>query len=157
MVAEGPPSTDLVTALTQVVDGGPASGMTRANRKRSTRTATDMSAGTNRMSTYADVDFGQSAWPVPSLRRLAVASVVTVGLGFGGLLTWASLAPLDSAVSVDGLFVAAGKRKTVTLLEGGILKTLLVKEGDHVSAGQRLLLLDDVQLRATMNQVRLQY
>jgi HlyD family secretion protein len=109
------------------------------------------------MRTYADADFGQSAWPVPSLRRLAVASVVTVGLGFGGLLTWASLTPLDSAVSADGLFVAAGKRKTVTLLEGGILKTLLVKEGDHVATGQRLLLLDDVQLRATMNQVRLQY
>jgi HlyD family secretion protein len=109
------------------------------------------------MSTYADADFGQSAWPVPSLRRLAVASVVAVGLGFGGLLTWASLTPLDSAVSADGLFVAAGKRKTVTLLEGGILKTLLVREGDHVAAGQHLLLLDDVQLRATMNQVRLQH
>lgn len=109
------------------------------------------------MTSYVDADLGQAAWPVPSLKRLAVASVLAVGLGFGGLLTWAALTPLDSAVTADGLFVSAGKRKTITLLEGGILKTLLVKEGDHVTAGQPLLQLDDVQLRATMNQARLQY
>ena len=96
-------------------------------------------------------------WPVPSLRRIAIASVVTVGLGFGGLGLWASVTPLDSAVPAQGLFVAAGKRKTVSLLDGGILKQLLVKEGDQVVAGQRLLILDDVQLRAAMNQAKAVY
>jgi HlyD family secretion protein len=100
---------------------------------------------------------GQDAWPVPSLRRIAIASAVTVALGFGGLGIWASLTPLDSAVSAQGLFVAAGKRKTVSLLDSGILSKLLVKEGEHVNAGQTLLLLDDVQLRTSMNQVKAQY
>ena len=100
---------------------------------------------------------GQDVWPVPSLRRIALASAVTVALGFGGLGTWASLTPLDSAVSAQGLFVAAGKRKTVSLLDGGILKQLLVKEGDQVQAGQTLMLLDDVQLRTAMNQAKALY
>lgn len=104
-----------------------------------------------------DAQLGQDAWPVPSLRRLAIASALTVAVGFGGLGIWAALTPLDSAVSSQGLFVAAGKRKTVTLQDGGILKRLLVKEGDHVTAGQVLLLLDDVQLRSAMNQTKALY
>ncbi len=109
------------------------------------------------MTAAVDTRIGQEAWAVPSLRRIAIASAITVALGFGGLGVWASLTPLDSAVSAQGLFVAAGKRKTVSLLDGGILKQLLVKEGDQVSAGQTLLLLDDVQLRTAMNQAKALY
>lgn len=104
------------------------------------------------MAAILDAQLGIDAWPVPSLRRIAIATGLTVAIGFGGLGTWASLTPLDSAVSSQGLFVAAGKRKTVSLLDGGILKELLVREGQRVTAGQTLLLLDDVQLRTAMNQ-----
>ena len=97
------------------------------------------------------------AYEAPSLRRIALASALTVALGFGGLSTWAAVTPLDSAVPASGLFVAAGKRKTVSLLDSGILKELLVREGDHVTAGQRLLLLDDVQARTACNQAEAQY
>ena len=82
----------------------------------------------------------------PSLRRIAFAALITVGFGFGGLGAWAALTPLDSAVPAAGVFVAAGKRKTVTLLDSGILKQLLVAEGNRVEAGQALLLLDDTQI-----------
>jgi HlyD family secretion protein len=109
------------------------------------------------MQAILDAQLGQDAWPVPSLRRIAIATGLTVAIGFGGLGTWASLTPLDSAVSSQGLFVAAGKRKTVSLQDGGILKELLVKEGDRVTAGQTLLLLDDVQLRTAMNQATALY
>ncbi len=97
------------------------------------------------------------AYPAPSLRRVALASALTVALGFGGLGTWAALTRLDSAVPASGEFVAAGKRKTVSLLDGGILKQLLVKEGDRVAAGQPLLLLDDVQASAARDQAKAQY
>jgi HlyD family secretion protein len=99
----------------------------------------------------------KEAWPVPSLRRLAVASALTVALGFGGLGLWAALTPLDSAVNAQGLFIAAGKRKTVILQDGGILSKLLVKEGQEVVEGQTLLILDDVQTLTAMNQVKAQY
>jgi HlyD family secretion protein len=109
------------------------------------------------MTLVLDLHPEQKAWPVPSLRRLAIASALTVVIGFGGLGVWAAVTPLDSAVSAQGLFVAAGKRKTVVLQDGGILSKLLVKEGEEIEAGQTLLTLDDVQTRTTMNQVKAQY
>ncbi|MGF6644594.1 epimerase transport system membrane fusion protein [Paraburkholderia sp. GAS82] len=38
-----------------------------------------------------------------------------------------------------------GERKTVVHQEGGIVKAILVKDGDHVKAGQALLMLDSVR------------
>ena len=92
-----------------------------------------------------DVD---AASPEPSLRGIAIASLMTILLGFGGTLAWASTARLDSAVTAAGTVVAAGKRKVITLVESGTLRDLLVREGDLVAAGQVLLRLDDVQARA---------
>jgi HlyD family secretion protein len=109
------------------------------------------------MTLVLDLHPEQEAWSVPSLRRLAIASALTVVVGFGGLGVWAAVTPLDSAVSAQGLFVAAGKRKTVVLQDGGILSKLLVKEGEEVEVGQTLLTLDDVQTRTAMNQVKAQY
>lgn len=105
----------------------------------------------------AGIEPAGEAYPAPSLRRIALASLLTVALGFGGLGTWAALTPLDSAVAATGAFVAAGKRKTVSLLDSGILRALLVNEGDRVAAGQPLLQLDDAQARAAMNQAAAQY
>lgn len=105
----------------------------------------------------AAIEAAGAVYQVPSLRRIALLSLVTVALGFGGLGTWAALTPLDSAVPASGAFVAAGKRKTVSLLDSGLLKALFVKEGDHVAAGQLLLQLDDTQARAAMNQAAAQY
>lgn len=85
--------------------------------------------------------------PAPSLRRLVLASAATVALGFGGFFLWAATAPLDSAVAANGTMVVQGRRKTVSLLESGILKDLLVAEGSRVAAGQTLLRLDETQAR----------
>jgi HlyD family type I secretion membrane fusion protein len=62
------------------------------------------------------------------------------GCGFG---VWATVAPLASAVVASGSFVATGQNKQVQHLEGGIIRELLVKEGDVVEASQPLLRLDD--------------
>ncbi len=92
-----------------------------------------------------------------SLRRVAWLSLLTVVLGLGGVLTWAGMAHIDRAVPANGFVVASGKRKTISLLEGGILRELLVREGDHVAAGQVLLRLDDVQVQAARTQASTQY
>ena len=55
---------------------------------------------------------------------------------------WAGIAPLEGAVVVSGSFVATGQNKHVQHLEGGILREVLVQEGDLVEAGQPLLRLD---------------
>ena len=51
---------------------------------------------------------------------------------FGGFGTWAFTAPLAAAIIAQGSFVATGQNKIVQHLEGGIIKELLVSEGDTV-------------------------
>ena len=53
------------------------------------------------------------------------------------------MAPLDGAVVASGSFVATGQNKHVQHLEGGIIREMLVREGDLVEAGQPLVRLDD--------------
>jgi HlyD family secretion protein len=95
--------------------------------------------------------------PPPSFRRIVLASLCTIGLGFGGFFAWAFTAQLDNAIPANGSIVVQSKRKTVSILEGGTLKEILVKEGDKVSAGQVLLRLDDTQAQAQLGQVKAQY
>jgi HlyD family type I secretion membrane fusion protein len=74
--------------------------------------------------------------------------VLTIGVFFGGLGSWAMLAPLDSAVIGSGVLTVHGNRKTVQHREGGIVDALLVQDGTVVQQGQLLLRLDDTQARA---------
>lgn len=99
----------------------------------------------------------EASLPQGSLRRIAVFSLLTILVGFGGLTAWAALARIESAVPASGTVIASGKRKTISLVDSGILKALLVQEGDKVAAGQVLLRLDDVQPRAAMAQASVQY
>lgn len=89
----------------------------------------------------------------PSLRMPIIAGVVAITVGFGGFMGWAYSASLDSAAVASGSVVADTKRKTVSHFEGGILKRLLVKEGDLVQAGQPLILLDDTRARSELQQL----
>src|SRR5690606_2623568 len=68
--------------------------------------------------------------------RLGVAILV---LCLGGFSVWASVAPLEGAVVVSGTFVATGQNKQVQHLEGGIVREVLVREGQHVKANQPLI------------------
>jgi HlyD family secretion protein len=93
----------------------------------------------------------------PSLRRIAMASAIIILVGFGGFFTWAFTAQLDMAVPASGSIVVESKRKTVSLLDPGILQELYVKEGDKVEAGQPLLKLDEVQLQTQRGSFKVQY
>ena len=90
----------------------------------------------------------------PSVRRVAAASALALVLGVGGITAWAATTPLERAVIGAGSLVAEGRRKTVNLLEPGLLRELAVREGDAVAAGQVLLRLDVTQAEATASQAR---
>ncbi|MGE0724963.1 MAG: HlyD family type I secretion periplasmic adaptor subunit [Alphaproteobacteria bacterium] len=77
---------------------------------------------------------------------LAGAVVLVVFGGFGG---WAAVAELDSAAVAPATVTVESHRKTVQLLEAGIIRRLLVRDGDSVAAGQVLVEMDDTQARAT--------
>jgi HlyD family secretion protein len=98
----------------------------------------------------------EAAMPAPSLTRIALASVLTLVVGLGGLSGWAAVTPIERAVVATGTVVAEGRRKTIQLLEPGLLRELLVREGEAVRAGQPLLRLDVTQADAVANQARVQ-
>lgn len=89
----------------------------------------------------------------PSLRGLVISATVVMLSLVGGLAGWSLYARLDSAAIAGGQVVVDSHRKTVQHLEGGILRVLLVKEGDVVKAGQTLALLDTTQSDAQLGQL----
>jgi HlyD family type I secretion membrane fusion protein len=93
----------------------------------------------------------------PPVGRPLLAAVIIILIFFGGFGAWAVLAPLDSAALAPGRVTVASNRKTVQHLEGGIVKELLVKEGDAVAGDQVLIRLDDTQARARLELLRSRY
>ncbi len=57
----------------------------------------------------------------------------------GGSLVWAANTRLDSAAIAHGVVGVESSRKTIQHLEGGIIKDILVAEGDVIKAGQILV------------------
>jgi HlyD family secretion protein len=90
---------------------------------------------------------------MPSLRNLILAGVGAIALGFGTFGAWAVTARLDNAAVATGTVVVDSKRKTVSHLEGGILKMLLKLEGDRVAKDEPLLRLEDARARAELQQL----
>lgn len=82
-----------------------------------------------------------------SPRSIILTGVGILALFVGSFALWAWLAPLHSAVITQGEVTFKGKRQSVQHLEGGIVKRILVKDGDIVKAGQPLILLEDDQVR----------
>lgn len=78
-------------------------------------------------------------------------------LGFGGFLVWAALAPLDEGVPAQGMVSIDTKRKLVQHLSGGIVKDVLVKEGQLVKTGDVLLTLDNIAAKARYEEIRQKY
>ncbi len=72
-------------------------------------------------------------------------------------ILWGSLAPLAQGVVAIGVVQVDGENKTVQHLEGGIVKTLFVREGDTVEAGDLLVLLDDTRPRAEQDLLETRY
>ncbi|ARP68200.1 secretion protein HlyD (plasmid) [Mesorhizobium sp. WSM1497] len=78
-------------------------------------------------------------------RRLGVVAMALFVLVLGG---WSVFAPLASAALAPGIFSPDGHRKTIQHLEGGIIQTIHVREGDLVKAGTPLITLDDTRAKA---------
>lgn len=78
-------------------------------------------------------------------RRVGLLAIAAAVLAFG---FWAWLAPLHGAVVTVGLVKTATNRKFVQHTDGGIVKTVMVRNGDSVTQGQVLLELTDVRVDA---------
>lgn len=95
--------------------------------------------------------------PPADTGRAARVGLWALGLGFGGFLLWAAFAPLDEGVPSQGTVMVDTKRKAVQHLSGGIIKRVLVREGEIVHEGQALIELDAATARANHESVRQRY
>ena len=89
--------------------------------------------------------------------RAGRIGLLALALGFGGFLLWAGLAPLDEGVPAHGSVAIDTKKKTVQHLSGGLIKEVLVKEGDEVKEGQLLMRLDEAAARVSFESTRQRY
>ena len=95
--------------------------------------------------------------PSDSIKHVALAGWLIIAVFFGGLGAWAATAPLNGAVVGNAVVKIDGNRKSVQHLDGGIVKELRIKEGDKVSAGDVLIVLDETQARAEYDVLSQQY
>ena len=90
------------------------------------------------------------AWDDPKRLNESVGGPFLFGLamlalmiGGGGL--WASVVPLSSGAVAPGVVVPEGQRRTVQHYEGGLVRALVVREGDQVETGAPLVILTDAR------------
>ena len=68
---------------------------------------------------------------------------------FVAALLWAVLGQVDIVAVAPGRIVVSERTKVVQPLERSVVKAVLVKDGDHVSAGQPLVELDPTSAQPT--------
>src|SRR4051812_17195573 len=86
-------------------------------------------------------------------RRLLHAGAFTILGAVVPIGLWAGLAPLAMAVVAPGVVKVDLNRRPVQHLEGGTVREVLVRDGQHVRAGDPVLILGDVRVDADRNRL----
>lgn len=85
----------------------------------------------------------------PLLLGLSIILVFVLGSGL-----WAVTAPLASAIIATGQIKVDTNRKQIQHLDGGVVREVLVKDGQQVDMGDVMVLLDPVQAKSSLAVVR---
>jgi HlyD family secretion protein len=86
-------------------------------------------------------------------RRLTRCGAAVLLFGLLPVLAWIALAPLSSAVVAPAYVKVDLNRRPVQHAEGGIVREVLVRDGQHVKQGEPLLVLGDVSVDADRNRL----
>jgi HlyD family type I secretion membrane fusion protein len=114
-------------------------------------------------SSYVAPTFGgDDRLPIdPALRRRMRRPMITGGIFIAvfvvGLGLWASLTPLTQGITAQGEVRVESNKKTIKHQQSGTIRQILVQEGQHVRAGQPMILYDDTETRAANDVMQNQY
>ncbi|PMM22398.1 HlyD family type I secretion periplasmic adaptor subunit [Vibrio lentus] len=81
----------------------------------------------------------------PTSARIILWVIV---LFFIAAIGWSAWAEIDKVTVGQGKVIPSSQIQVVQNLEGGLVKEILVKEGQRVQKGQQLLLIDDTRFRS---------
>jgi len=85
-----------------------------------------------------------------------VTGFLIIALFVSGFVAWAGIAPLQSAAIALGSVNLDTYRKTVQHFEGGIIKQILIREGQDVAKDEVLILLDETRAKSTIELLQAQ-
>jgi len=89
--------------------------------------------------------------PDTDYSRVIRRGLAILVLGFGGVLAWAILAPLDQGIPAPGVVAVESVRKRIDHPGGGVIERIVVKEGQIVQAGDDLIVLNETQAKSALN------
>ena len=102
----------------------------------------------NRQSIGANIGM----WPMMFRSHLTVTRMLLLGLLL--FLAWASLSDMDQTVRSNGQIIAVARNQIIQAADGGVLKQLLVSEGQQVRAGQTLANLETTRSEASYLEIK---
>ncbi|KPF43971.1 hypothetical protein IP87_14555 [beta proteobacterium AAP121] len=82
--------------------------------------------------------------PAPAAMWAVYLLLAAIGLA----IAWAGFAQVDIVAKANGRVVPDGREQVIASLEGGILRELLVREGQEVTEGQALAMLDPTRFES---------
>jgi adhesin transport system membrane fusion protein len=100
--------------------------------------------GRDDMAYVSPVAAAQVVEPAPA----AIWAVYLMLAALAVALAWAAFAQVDIVAKAPARVVPEGREQVIASLEGGILRELLVREGQVVAKGQPLALLDPTRVEA---------
>jgi HlyD family type I secretion membrane fusion protein len=86
-------------------------------------------------------------------RKLARRASAVLLLGVVPVVAWMALAPLSAAVVASSFVKVDLDRRVVQHAEGGTVREVMVRDGQHVEKGETLLVLGDVSVDADLNRL----
>ena len=90
------------------------------------------------------IDAAHVVEPAPAAMWAVYLLLVAIAVALG----WAATSKVDIVAKASGRVVPDGREQVIASLEGGIVRELLVREGQQVSEGQALAMLDPTRFEA---------
>jgi adhesin transport system membrane fusion protein len=81
-------------------------------------------------------------------------TVMMVGVVVAGFIIWATFSPIDEVSKASGAVIPSSHVQAIQHLEGGIVRAILVEDGQIVKKGQPLIMFDDTSAKSDLGQMQ---